>query len=47
MARMLVEGFLEKASQYERTGNTEKAQHFLKLAERSEEAYDKKEEGRY
>lgn len=43
--RSLVNRALEKASQYEKEGNTERAEYFLGLAERSEEAYDRKEKG--
>ncbi len=47
MSRSLVDAALEKAGQYEKEGNKEETERFLRLAERAEEAYDRKEEGRY
>lgn len=40
--KMLVELALKKAEQYELEGNKAKAEHFLALAEKAEEAYKKK-----
>ena len=40
--KMLVELALKKAEQYELEGNKERAEHFLALAEKAEEAYKRK-----
>ncbi len=45
--RNLVDAALEKTSQHEKEGNKEEAERFLRLTERAEEAYDKKEERRH
>lgn len=40
--KMLVELALKKAEKYEKEGNKAKAEYFLGLAEKAEEAYKKK-----
>lgn len=40
--KMLVELALKKAEKYEQEGNRKKAEHFLALAQKAEEAYKRK-----
>lgn len=46
MNRTLVNRALEKASKYEKEGNKEKAEYFLKVAEKAEKVYDELEGGK-
>lgn len=43
--RILVEQALERAEEYEKQGNKERADYFLHLAEKAEEVYNKIESG--
>ena len=43
MRRTLVEQALDRAAEYEKAGNKERAEHFLKLAVEAEKIYSKRE----